>query len=421
MKSFDISRRNKKIAARLPARQAKPQSVKPKQTKSVKWMKPVAGLMVLVVLALAAGYVFLPEATIQVTARSEPVTRDLSIRVDKNLAASAADDLAVPGKFIEIEVTGKKTAASTGSKNVGKKASGFVLIYNFSKTTLILKAPTTVLTSGGRKYFFTQDVGGIRPTARIGLEDEEVDPTSLIAPVPLAAEGPGEEYNLQAGTRLEIENEAFGSQPKLLYAIVVEDISGGSTKQLPVVAQSDIDNSYDLLFKEIVEKTRTEMVEQNPGFKILDNALAADTVEKQTSAQAGDEAAEFQSTMKLKVRILAFDETEILELVTQRIKRLLPETKILITEGERIQSQFANVNLDNGTGILVTHFEGQIFYRLDEAELLEKVKGKTVDEIREILLSQPEINSIEIELAPFWVKRAPKLKGKTKIEVLTYQ
>lgn len=418
MKSFDISRRSKKIATRLPARQAKPQAVKPTPKK---WLKPMAGLIVLVVLGLSVGYVFLPEATIKVTARSEPVTRDFSIRVDKNLAALAADDLAVPGKFIETEVTGKKTAASTGTKNVGKKASGFVSVYNFSKTTLILKAQTTVLTSGGRKYFFTQDVGGIRPTARIGLEDEEVDPTSLVPPVPLVAEGPGEEGNLPAGTRLEIENEAFGSQPKLLYAIVAEGISGGSTKQLPVVAQADIDKSYESFFKEILDKERAKIILENPGSKIFDNALAADILEKQTSVQAGDEAAEFQATMKLKVRLLAFDETEILELVTQRIKRLLPETKILITEGERIQSQFANVNLDSGTGILVTHFEGQIFYRLDEAELLEKVKGKTVNEIREILLSQPEINSIEIELAPFWVKRAPKFKGKTKIEVLTHQ
>lgn len=418
MKSFDISRSNKKGAVRLPARSAGGPA---RQATPPKWLKPVAGLIGLVALVLSVGYVFLPEATIQVTARSEPVTRDLSIRVDKNLTVPAADDLAVPGKFIETEVTGKKTAASTGSKNVGKKASGFVSVYNFSKTTLILKAQTTVLTAGGRKYFFTQDVGGIRPTARIGLEDEEVDPTSLIPPVPLVAEGPGEEYNLLVGTRLEIANEAFGSQPKLLYAIVAEDISGGSTKQLPVVAQADIDNSYDALFKEIVAGARAEIVGKNSGFKILDNALAADTLEKQTSAQVGDETAEFESSLKLTVRVLAFDETQVLELVTQRIKRLLPETKILITEGERIQSQFANVNLDGGTGILVTHFEGQIFYRLDESELLEKVKGKTVNEIREILLSQPEINSIEIKFAPFWVKRAPKFKGKTQIEVLTHQ
>ena len=411
MKTFDIVRRNKKIAPRLKRQE------KPKLHRSRKWTKPVAVLILAVVAVVTMGLVFLPEATIRVEARSEPVTRDFEIRVDKSRAQVSAEDMAVPASYIETEITDQKTFPATGTKNVGKKASGFVYIYNFSKTTLILKTQTTVLTANGRQYVFTQDVSGIRPTARIGLEDEEVDPTSLIPPVPLVAENPGEEYNLPAGTRLEIQNEAFGSQPKLLYAIVAEDVSGGSTKQLKVVTQSDIDGSYDALFRDIVSKAKTDLAGQNPGAKILDNALSAEIVEKQTPAAAGTEAADFTSSMKLKIRALAYDETQVLDLASERIKRLLPETKVLIPNDHRIGSQFANVNLDAGTGILVTHFEGQVFYKLDEAELLEKVRGKTVDEIREILLSQPEINAIEIKLAPFWVKKAPKLKGKTKIEL----
>ena len=150
----------------------------------------MAAVVAIVVLASGALF-YLPSAAITVKARSEPVARDFEIRVDPSAAAASSIELAIPAKTIDREVEGSKTAQATGQRNIGKTASGFVSIYNFSKTTLILKAATTELTANGRKYYFTQDVGGIRPTARIGLEDQEIDETSLIPPVPIVAAGAG--------------------------------------------------------------------------------------------------------------------------------------------------------------------------------------------------------------------------------------
>lgn len=421
MPNLDIVRRSSRSE---PA--AKRQIQKPPPLTRFEWPRftfpqipwKIVLAVVLAILILGAGiFIFLPSATITVKARSEPVARDFEIRVDQKQSTPSSADLAVGAKIIEQEVAGSKKFAATATRNAGKTASGFVLIYNFSKTTLILKAETTTLAVNGRQYYFTQDVSNIRPTARIGLEDEEIDETSLVPPVPLVAAGPGEEYNLPAGTRLEIRNEAFGAQPKLLYAVVGEDVSGGSTKLVKLVAQNDIDSAFAALSGELVDQARAKLASENPDIRILDNAIDTQTAAQQSEYPAGKEAEEFAVSMTVKIRALTYDETDVRNIIFERIRRLLPEEKKLSEDTATLDALFASVNLNEGHGSLRAHFEGTVVYELDRAELLEKVRGKSAEEIREVFLSKPEIESLDVEFFPFWVKTAPSLSGRIRLDV----
>ena len=135
---FDIKPRR----ALKPVVQPKP---KPALTETLKapvltrskraFPKSVSGILILVAVAtyVLVAYV-LPEARIEIQARAEPVARDFEIRVDSRLAEPDFAGAAVPGKILEEELVGSKSHASTGVRNIGRKASGFVYIYNFSKT-----------------------------------------------------------------------------------------------------------------------------------------------------------------------------------------------------------------------------------------------------------------------------------------------
>lgn len=369
-----------------------------------------ASASVLAVLLLLLVFFILPEASIKVTARTEAVTRDFEIRVDKNASEADFAALTVPGKQIEQEVEEEKAYPSTGVKNIGRKASGFVYLYNFSKTTLILKAQSTVLTVGDRKYYFTQDVGGIRPTALIGLEEQEVDPTSLIAAVPVAAAEPGEKYNLAKGARLEVENQVFGKQPKSLYAIVAEDVSGGSTKELKYAQSADIENAYTALAAELVEKEIA-----NFGTSA---SVSSAVLEKSSQTQTGAEVPEFKVKVKVKLTGLSFDNDDIQKIITKRIERLLPENKSLRAgDGTRTTSRFISIDAAAGTAVVASHFESEIVYKIDTEELAERARGKTADEIKEIFLSRPGIASVEVKLYPGWAKRTPRLASKIYLKV----
>lgn len=361
---------------------------------------------------------FLPEARLVITTRTEPVTRDLEIRVASAEDKINAAELAIPGKIFQQEMEGEKTYLPSGKRNVGKQASGFVYIYNFSKSTLILKKETTVLYAGGRKYFMSQDVSGIRPTARIGLEDEEIDKSSLIAPVAVVAEGPGEQYNLQAGARLEISNEAFGHKPSVLYASATDGgITGGTTAEIKIVTEQDIVSAFETLEKELKEQAKLAIVAENPGLEILDAALAAETLEKQSSAKAGDEKPEFEAKAKIRLKAFAYSRDDVLTLIRERIKKLLPENKTLKESGDfTLVAGFSEVDLDQAVGRLAAHFEDRIAYKIDKNELVELIRGKTPAEIKELLLSRVEIEEVKLELYPFWVKKAPRFNKKIHLD-----
>lgn len=368
------------------------------------WAGGVAALVLIAVLGLAV----LPQAEVVLVARAEPVTRDLEIRVTTTAPARDSAELAIPGTLVEKEVSGSAMAPATGTKNIGTKASGFVYIYNFSKTTLILKKDTTTLTANGRKYFFAQDVGNIRPTALLGLTEQEVDPSSLIAPVPVVAENPGGAYNLPTKARIEIQNEVFGARPGTLYATVAEDgLRGGSDKEVKVITEADIQNGYKSLIDQLVKQ-------ENVPAEASDITI----LEQSTKGKAGTEAGEFEVSVKVKIRALTYKQSDVEDVITARLTRLLPQNKVLLTgASSRLQTQFSGVDLDAGTGTLKSHFEGQVVYRLDESEIKMKIRGKTATEIKELLLSRPEIESVEVKFYPFWVKKAPKYAKKIDLTV----
>lgn len=366
-------------------------------------------------------YFLLPGAQVVIRPQSEPITRDFEIRVDSTETQVDASALAVPGRVVEMEVTDGRTVPATGSRNVGMKASGFVNIYNFSKNTLILRAKSTTLTGpNGQKYAFIQDVGSIRPTARIGLEDQEVDPLSLIAPAPVVAADNGEDYNLAKGTRIEIQNEVFGSQPEVLYAVVAdENISGGTNKIVKVISEKDVTKGLEELGKDLIGTAREKIKSENADLNLLDSGVVSQVIEQASSQQPGKEASEFEVSARVRIRGLVYNQAEVLGLITDRMGRLLPDNKKLLpSDPDRLTVAFSKADLDAGLGILAAHYESTIVYTLNPEDFVSKIRGKTAAEIRELLLSRAEIREVEITLSPFWVRKAPQLAKKIYIQVL---
>ena len=385
------------------------------------WRRWVAVSVAGVVLVATLMVLFvLPQVEVAIAVRSEPTTRDFEIRVDQKLDRVDAAELAVPGRLLDQEVPGSKAFPATGARNVGQTASGFVYIYNFTKTTLILRKDTTVLTANGRQYLFTQDVSNIRPTALLGLTEQEVDPSSLIPPVPVVAAAPGEQHNMPSGARLEITNEVLGAQPEVLYAVVADGIAGGTTKEIKIASQTDLLQALGTVRQETIEGAKQVLFAENPGLKLFGGAMSAEIIEQSTSVQPGAEVSVFEAAVRLRLLALVFNEGEIRSLIQSRIERLLPYNKKLKDpEDSRLQMDLVNVNLTDGQAVILAHYEGEIVYQLDEEEIRDRLKGKNIEEIREILLSRPEVQAAEVRFSPFWVKKAPKFGKNIYLEFTT--
>lgn len=379
-------------------------------------------IFVPLITALLVGAVFvfyiLPHAEVTVIPRTEPITRDLEIQVEAARGIPDIQNLSIPGKKISEELTEAKTYPSTGTKNVGERASGFVTVYNFSKSSLILKKATTRLEAGGKRYYFLQDVGSIRPTARIGA-DLEVDPTSLIDPVPIGAVDSGEQFNLPAGARFEIYNEVFGHQPNVLYAINGNPIAGGTSKQVKIVSGGDVETARGDLQKTLADTLREKIkAKLSASSRLAENSYRADVLEENISKPVGAEAEQFEFRQKVRITALTYSQQDARDLIVGRTVRLLPDNKFLpAQQKEDVTAQFVSLDLAGGVGTLKAHFESEVRYQINTDVLSRSLLGKTPAQVKEILLARPEVQDVQVTLSPFWVNTVPRFSSKVLVKV----
>ena len=381
-------------------------------------------VMVVLVLIVFGLAVLLPTADITIYARSEPITRDLEMNVDKTVAATNADKLTIPGVMVSREVSQTKHFDTTGVKLVGAKATGTVTIYNFTKNTLTLKASTTTLVANGKKFVFTKDVTGIRPTGRIGTgADEEVDATTLIPPVAVVADQPGADYNLAASTKFTIVNAALGNTTNV-YATSGAAFTGGTSKSIKVVSQQDIDKAVATMSDTIASQAETDLnAEQTDGsLKILSSGITKEVLAKTTNKNVGDEADSFDMTMIAKVSGLAFKSDDVKNLILQKINSVLSDDKYILPDAkDNLTLNYKTVDLPNGRGLLSVHYETVAAYKVNADDMSKLLAGKNANEIKEILLTKPEIDRVDVQFSPFFVNKAPKLNGKIYIHSMLSQ
>ena len=372
-------------------------------------------VLVLVVFGLA---VLLPTADITVYARSEPISRDAEVTLDKSTSTANDTTSTIPAQIISREVSQTKSFPATGTKDLGAKSTGSVTLYNFTKNTLTLKAATTTLLANGQKFVFVKDVTGLRPTAQIGTgADQSVDPTSLIPPVAITAVNGGDAGNLPANTKFTIINAALGNQN--VYGINQSALSGGVTKTVKVVSQSDLDNALAAMTDSIPDQAASDInSEDSTGgdIKILSGGITKEVLAHTASKNAGDTADSFDMTVIAKASGLSFRDSDVKALIKQKITDVLSDDKYLLPDAKDTATEtFKSVDLTHGTGVLSVHYETTAAYKVDTSNLPKILAGKNANEIKEILLAKPEIDRVDVEFKPFFVNKAPKLNGKIYI------
>jgi len=373
----------------------------------------ILGLVVLVLVVLGLA-IFLPKATITVFARSEPVTRDLEITVDKNTTTVDSDNLQIPGVAVSKEISQTKNFSVTGVKLTGTKASGTVTLYNFSKHTLKLNAKTTTLIANGKKYLFTKDVAGIRAT---GGTPENPDLATLTPGVSVVAEQPGESYNLQPNTKFQIVNPALGNFQ--VYAMNPVGLGGGAATSSPMLSQDDLDKAVESLSADIVKQAESDLsTETGVATKLLDSGITKQILAKTANKNVGDAVDNFNMTVIAKIAGLSFKDSDVTSVALSKINQVLSKDKYLLDDAKKqYTAQFKSIDLANSHGVLAVHFGTTAAFKVDETNLPKILAGKNESEIKEILLSKPEIDNVTVKFWPSWfVHKAPRLNGKVYIK-----
>ena len=322
------------------------------------------------------------------------------------------------GKFYLVEEKYEKesevTFEATGERDDGNKASGTITVSAYLAPDETLKIPTTAT--------FTYDslVYNVSEAASLSYDAdncENSDTDSLIrygclrsAQVKIAASAAGVKYNIDA------HEKGWTTSFSGITIKGSSAISGGTSKIVKFVQQSDIDKAKEKLSTTSESTGKTKLFEQISDTMIKIDSSYKMTSEKPVSKPALNEAVKDGEKPKLTVKtiftIYTIDSVRVKEFISAKAK--ITNDRKVYSLGEPFIERFIETD-DGFTAKLKTTYT--VGPNVTEDSVREKVYGKKIGEARSALGS---INGVktEIEQSVFWVNLIPTDPNRVSVEII---
>ena len=359
-------------------------------------------------------YASFSRAKITLTSKEENFKVDFKTKIQKEFDEEVVkekekeNDSLLPqteiilGKILEEEKEINKKITNIPLKEIEEKAKGKVTIYNHRDKDQPLLPQTQLLSDNGILF---------RTDKRV------VVPAHGAVEVGITADQPGKQGNIEP-THFTIVR-IWKDWQKDIYAESKEPTTGGIRKA-KVVTQETIDKARNQtaeeLYNNILEEWKKKLEKDE---KILKDSLIKKIVSFKTSVKPDTETEEFEITVKVHLKALAFNEKSLYDQACTKLKTKVPQDKEFITEKkDSFSYKIENLDMDKGIAELSVHLEGTMISKISP-EIFDKEKliGKDEYEVKKYFEQFEDIENVEVEFTPFWTRSVPSLKDHIEIVI----
>ncbi len=376
----------------------------------------VFGVLLIVVLVWAL--VIAPAATVTVGIRTNSNNFSESVSFTTKLEEEKIEE----GKFYlkeeKYEVPSTVEFEATGKKNVGEKAKGDVIIYDYFPSkggSSQVNAGATFTISG---FTYTADSAVTLSWNGKNIKDcENFGQISIMsgclvsARVNVTATNPGEKYNISASETGWSTSAAVGG--------VYSDkaMSGGTDEYVTIVSQADVDKAKEELATVNEAENKTKLFEdtkdENEDAFIIESSFKQTTSEAKSTPAVGEEVKEGTKpkiSVTTTASVFTIDEVKVKEYITEKAK-ISESQKIYEMKDPFIESF---MKTENGyTGKLKTSYiTGS---KITENEVIEIIKGKGLGVAQHDIKDVEGISSIRIDTSYPWVSSIPNDPNKITV------
>ncbi len=391
---------------KLPGRRFKP-------------MKKRRALFVLIALALAVilafGYLILPQAKATVTFKAENFDQSSEAAISTAQKGTDADNVIITAtqNSVDKEISDKFSA--TGQRNIGAKATGKVTLFNAGSSAPQKINSGQVLSYDSKN--FTINAAVTIPGASVS--GGNIVPGQVSADV--TATDSGEVYNLAL---VKSPNKfVLNSFPSTqTWAESAAAFAGGSTQNVKVIQQSDINSAQEAIKTKLSAQAKEEVLKKVPTTeKYLDGTISENISALSSSALAGAQADDFTFSGKISTGILSFNENTLRDLLISKYEAKLDRNRVLVQK-DKIVLDYLIKSLDmaSGKAVYTIKMSGKISSRVDTERLKEQLSGKPLDEAKRVLSAIDLVKSVDLRMSPNLsvYKTMPLFKNSIKIETL---
>jgi hypothetical protein len=373
-----------------------------------RWVGITTALVIAAVL-LGTVFVAVPSARITLYGKTQAVVRDIEVTGDITAQTANPASLTVPAMAVTKTDTVKQTFQTLGKKELGSKAQGRVVLYNLTGSPINLRATTTTLSIGGKNYTFNQDQSGVKP-----LPSAQDDKNASVADI-TAVEG-GESYNLPSGTRLEITNQAFGSQPQRLYAKTLTQVVGGSSRFISVIGKEDVKQAEDGLVAPLLKAANEDTMAQ--GFTILEGASVSKFDGFAIDKPEGTETPTYNAQANVTVTAVAINLDMLQTMLRTRLQASLGTGRTLqAADRDKVTYTVKSFDATRGVIALSIRYESEAVPVVDAPILQRSLAGTSRTRAGDIILSDERIDRVEFDIFPGWQNWMPFLASRIKLIV----
>lgn len=363
------------------------------------------GLIVFVSIFVAivlASLLLLPQTAIDLIVAAEPFEKAVTVGIDKSINEPQATDKFVPGKQLEVTNDDAKRVVATGRKDVGGKGKGSVTIANgWQSDPYRFSAGTTLThTESGKTFVLDNDVSV--PGVTLSLKEGQLVTNPGTANAAITATEPGDSYNVKAGA-FTVGGLSAKQQEKIT-ASSSKDFSGGFTKTVNIMTQSDIDTAKEALLGDLNNTALEELKKEAKDLKLVNDAVLNEVISFETNPSKVDAETDFfDINVKAKHRALVFDEKQVQAIVDTAIREEVPEGKELILgDDDEFVVNVLGKNYDDGKLELESKIKTKIGSHIDQVAAKKGLNGKSEAAIREQLSTLPNVKEINLFKFPRW-------------------
>ena len=375
----------------------------------------LSGLITLILILI--GFItFSGTALITLHLNPQNINKDIVITLDPKLAESNFEEMTLKSELVSESFFFNQTNETTGVTLVGEKAKGKVQISNKTDGVKTFPAGTALQANGIR---FTLDDDVTVASSSVEIKQAEEVKTYGTSEANITAVKIGAEGNLDSETSLVIGEFATSSYE----GRVVETLTGGSSREVRIVSQEDLNQLLAEAKKKILEIASQEYKDKS---KNGDNITFISTnlltvTEDNFSSKEGDEAKTLSLELSAEVEAISFQNGDIKPLAERVLSDLIPEGFEMVDKEPQILSDVNKDSATNSAIMLDANISTQAIPIIDYDSLKQNLKSKSLSEAQSILTNKSEIKSAIIELTPqilesIW-KKLPSKPEKIEFKI----
>ena len=372
-------------------------------TKTMKRKPALIGIGAVILLVfLLFIYLFATSATLTLGVSAKESAKSEKITFTKGSTDVSNNEIS--GKFVTDTQDGKSTIDTTGKKETGDKAKGTVTIFNSADSPRTFTEGTAITSSNNLEFTLDKSV-----TVASGSSDP-INPKSGQANVTVTASKFGTSYNLPSGTKFTI------GELSTVAAKNDDAFSGGTTKNVSVVAKADIDKLTKQLTSDLQKKAREELSKQVTSDSVLLPVFSSEDFSKKSfSKDADDEAQQVSLTAEIEFTGIIYSKKDLISFAKDSFQKELGPNLVIDEKNLSLDVKDFEKTDDGVSGTM--EITAILLPKIDEKSLASEIAGKSLSDAQRRLEGLPKVETVEIRISPsipFLPKRLPISSGKIK-------